>query len=1226
MALFKRLSGSLALLCILASTSALANDIDGYYRVAYDNCGVSGEQSHMRVGNSYAYPLKDIPIEKVAKDSPARTVAFDTKHVILSYEGLPVEAAYKLKLTLLSDAPRCQTITLNGKPVERQFELKKGKVYTLTYDLPKRACAQGRLDVRIKHESGPNAVLSEATLYSTAKRLEPVLSMSASGNFDRQIRGHVLDLNNKAPISNVSVTVSVPNTDLSLDTKTDRTGEFCVTVPGDWQAAAQNGLLVEAKLATSSLKQMIDVIELFPPRLIPKPTQTGNVQHPILSLVGTWKFSPMSPEDFPECVNEVQTFADINVPGEWVMQGFDVPEGKAAGYYREFDVPTDFQGSRIILHCDAVYALSEIWINGEKVGVHAGGMTAFQFDITEQVKAGHKNSIAMKVINETQTDVLASGSQYAVHALGGITRKLYVQAIPQVAVTTFDISTTFDAAYCDADIHLALAIENVSNALFKDGKIHFSLRKSTGQRIELSEHSVKLGPIAADTHHRQAVTLHVPQPKTWDPEHPHLYILEGTLYSDNRVVEVVRRRFGFRQIEVRGDRVFVNNHEIKLRGVCRHEVHPLRGRSLTPAQWRRDAELYRAANINYIRTSHYPPAEEFLDACDELGLFVECEAPLCWVQHGANSNWRKSGWNYLDPNLYVPLLRANLESIAFNRRHPSIIIWSLANESRWSPLWAKVLEAVEQYDPTRPTTFHDQCYGGYNNAGSTAQIANMHYPGPRGPSEAASQARPLLFGEYCHLNAYNRYELVTDPGLRDAWGRGFKAMWDSMYQTPGCLGGALWSGIDDTFHLPSGHTVGYGTWGPIDGWRRPKPEYYHVKKTYSPVRISQGSLEVPRPGDTLIVPVENRHDFTNLKELKIRWRIGHKAGDIQADIPPRQAGQLHIKTDLTQLEGQSLDLQFIHPERGLVDAYLLPIGKTSSQDTPKITSNQTNPSLTLTETKNAIVIQGETLAYEIDRHSGHIMRAQLNGLPRLVGGPELLVLPLNAKGGTQMTKEAQVFAPFTEVCAGRTVNSVTARQEDGRVVINVSDTYAQARGGYRLIVDSQGGLTIEYSYTILQEVNPRQWGLVLTVPKALDTLSWKRSGLWTVYPKDHIGRLSGSTPTFVGNERCGPSGPRTQPNYAWMLDSSALGTHDFRSTKESITQASLTNNMDGGVFVRSNGEQHVRTWVDNQQIKLLVAEYSNAGAEGFFRSHAAVEDRPLKVGDIIKGSITLQLQ
>jgi len=1226
MVLFKRVFGSVALLCLMAPMNLSASQFDGYYRVAYDNCGAPGAQSHVRVGSGYAYPVQAIPVEAVAHDSPARTVAFDTTHVVLSYEGLPVEASYKLVLTLLSDAPRCQTITLNDVTIERKFELASGQVYTRTYDVPKRVVAAGRLDVRIKRESGPNAVVSEAILYSTAKRLKPVLRMAVNGHLNQQIRGRILDLNNDAPISNVGVTVSVKRTELHLQTKTDQAGEFCVTVPSHWQAPAQNGLQVEATLTDSSLTQSIDMIELFPPQLIPRPSQTRGVKQPILSLVGTWSFCPAPPRSFPNGGDAVQDFVDINVPGEWVMQGFDVPEGKAAGYFREFDVPADYQGNRIILHCDAVYALAEIWINGRRVGMHAGGMTAFQFDVTDHVEPGRKNSIAMTVVNETQTDVLASGSQYAVHPLGGITRKLYLQAIPRVAITGWDASTSFDKDYNNAEMHVVLNLENTGGQAFEGGRIQFSLCQKDGQRVDLAGHRLDIKPVASGQTARLYVTLHVPQPKKWDPEHPNLYVLEGRLSSDHGVVEIVRRRFGFRQIEVRGDRVFVNNHPIKLRGVCRHEVDPLRGRSLTPQQWRQDVELFRAANVNYIRTSHYPPAEEFLDYCDELGMFVECEAPLCWVQHGANVNWSKPSWNYLDPNLYVPLLRANLENIAFNRHHPSIIIWSLANESRWSPLWASVLETVEQFDPTRPTAFHDQSYGGYNNAGSTAQIANMHYPGRQGPEQAATQERPLLFGEYCHLNAYNRYELVTDPGLRDAWGRGFKAMWDKIYQTPGCLGGALWSGIDDTFHLPSGHTVGYGTWGPIDGWRRPKPEYFHMKKTYSPVRVTVSHLDVPTSGDTLVVPVENRHDFSNLQELNIQWRVGDKEGQTHADIGPHQTGHLHIQTGVAELEGQVIHLTFTRADRAIIDEVALPIGKRPEQARTKTAATLDDASLNLTTQGSTLVIQGQGFAYTIDRSTGQIIRATCNGSPVLVGGPELLVLPLNAKGGTQMTKEAQTFAPFTDVCTDRTVDTVTTKKGGQKVIITVRDQYAEACGGYTLTVDPQGQLVLEYRYELLQAINPRQWGMVVAVARELDTLHWQRRGAWTVYPKDHIGRLSGSTRALLGHEFCGPSGPSVRPDYAWSLDSSEMGTNDFRATKENIFEATLANRSNGGVTILSDGSQHVRTWIEGPQLSLLVADYSNAGAEGFFRSHAAVEDRPLKAGDMIEGSIRLTLK
>ena len=129
------------------------------------------------------------------------------------------------------------------------------------------------------------------------------------------------------------------------------------------------------------------------------------------------------------------------------------------------------------------------------------------------------------------------------------------------------------------------------------------------------------------------------------------------------------------------------------------------------------------------------------------------------------------------------MLRADLENVLAGRQHPSVIIWSLGNESRWSPLWERVNAEVKKLDPSRPTSFHDQCWGDYNNAGSKADIANYHYPGLGGPRECEKgKSRPTMFGEYMHVQCYARRELETDPSVRsDAYSRTLKQMVDSVY-------------------------------------------------------------------------------------------------------------------------------------------------------------------------------------------------------------------------------------------------------------------------------------------------------------------------------------------------------------------------------------------------------------------------------------------------------------
>ncbi|HMA18419.1 MAG TPA: glycoside hydrolase family 2 TIM barrel-domain containing protein, partial [Thermoanaerobaculia bacterium] len=548
----------------------------------------------------------------------------------------------------------------------------------------------------------------------------------------------------------------------------------------------------------------------------------------------------------------------------------------------------------------------------------------------------------------------------------------------------------------------------------------------------------------------------------WDPEHPRLHTLAIELDSGGNPIETVVRRVGLREVEIAGTRLFVNGRPVKLRGINRHEAHPLRGRSLTPELWRKDAELYRAANINLIRTSHYPPAEEFLYACDELGLFVECEAQLVWVQHGANETWKIE--DPRDPKYLAPIEQAVAETIAFNRRHPSVIIWSLANESGWSPLFAAANAMAKAMDPTRPRTFHDQAYGGYNNLGSEEMpIANFHYPGPQGPDLAVSLrlARPLYYGEYCHLNCYNRSELAADPGVRDEYGRGFERMWEKIRGSKDVIGGSIWSGIDDVSLLPSGRATGYGEWGPIDGWRREKPEYWHIKKSYSPVKIGPAKVAAPGPGEPIVLAVENRHDFTDLRECRIDWRLGDETGRATLDLLPHSAGMLRIRPKTAELGGKVLGLEVTDPRGVLVDRENIAIGDVAPPSPPvRPFSPATDAPLEVLAVgtddsgPTAITVRGNGFRWDFDRENGTVLQAEFGGVPLLRGGPSLMILPQTS--GPCVTDFRPDVEPFNSPCTGWKAESVAVTRENEAATVTVKGSYTEASGWYAVKIDRDG--------------------------------------------------------------------------------------------------------------------------------------------------------------------------
>jgi beta-galactosidase len=1211
---------------ITTSPQRADSQIAGWFRVTFDDAGEPGQQPHLTSGSDYLFPENDIPVGVARAGHPIRTAAFGSE-VRFMWQGLRPQARYRLRLSFLSDDLRTQQILVNDRVIIPELSLPDTRILYCIFDVP-LASDETQLHLKVRSLQGPNAVISIAELFSNQRSLMPDPVFEANGDCQGRIQGFLFDRNAPdSPYAGLPIRIPAQGKRRALSTSTDDSGTFEMVIPPAWNVPSVERVQVEALLPEGSLRRHVPRLGIFPPRLTPRPIQSKSLIDPHIDLNGSWRFHPQPPPDFISLsAQQTSGWKTIQVPGEWSMSGFKVEPDTAAAYARSFDLPQSWKNFRILLRCDGVYSEAVVFINGKRAGSHSGGFTVFELDVTDLVKPG-ENFITLSVKAESLQDILASGNQYAAHSLGGITRKIGLWAIPDCFISGLNTSTLFDQTYSDATLDLELEIRNSSDRVPQSPVLHVSLRDRKGNALNILPGRIALPAPDVRSSKRGHIRISVPKPLKWDPEHPHLYTLYCALEYGGRLQETLSRRIGFRQIQVRGQEVFLNGQPVKLRGINRHEAHPLLGRSLNPELWKKDARLFREANINYIRTSHYPPAEEFLDACDELGLLVENEAPLCWVQHGANTNWNQPGWDYRDQKFYLPILLANLESLEANRHHTSIFLWSLANESRWSPLFKQVLDMVRRIDPTRPVSFHDQAWGQYNNAGSTADIANYHYPGPAWSSEASEMSRPLLFGEFCHLNAYNRHELVTDPGLRDAWGPAFQNMWESMYAAPGILGGAIWSGIDDSFFLPNGLVVGYGTWGPLDGWRRTKPEFWHIKKTYAPVQLANRSVKWDQQNKFIPIDLENRHDFTDVEELTILWSLDDgRSGRTTARIPPRQTGTLTIPVLGQDLEGQILKLDILSPQNYLINRFRLPLGSAplEKENTPL---PETQPQLEIKQEADSISLSAPTFALHINNNTGKIRRLEKQGRILVTGGPELMILPLNPAGGTQMTPEAQEFATFTDPCSGWQLKSLDFQDLPEGNFVRITGSYDIAEGEFTLLLIPEGEIDLSYRFVCRTQIDPRQIGLVFSLPREMDTLFWHRQGQWSTYPEDHIGRLQGRAQAFPGSPLSGPAGPEKPPAWPWAQDINALGSRDFRSTKTNILNAGLTGPVGQQLTIVSDGRnQHIRCWVQGNSVRMLVADYSNAGAERFYRRHAQSGYRPLEPGDIIEGTVRLRFK
>jgi hypothetical protein len=627
-------------------------------------------------------------------------------------------------------------------------------------------------------------------------------------------------------------------------------------------------------------------------------------------------------------------------------------------------------------------------------------------------------------------------------------------------------------------------------------------------------------------------------------------------------------------------------------------------------------------------------------------MWLEVEGPFCW-EHGSN-----------DPSHRAATVRQIAEMILLFRNDPSVLMWSLANESKWGTNFDLAARIARKLDPTRPFGFN---WGGNQFRRSQksspenghTQIAIYHYPGLAGAQTAREHPeRPLYFGEWCHLNAYNRRELMTDPGLRNRWGVYLERLWDTMWKEPNVLGGSIWSGIDDTFFLDDDLTVGYGAWGPIDGWRRPKPEWWNVKKVYSPVHLLNRQ-SVSWDKGSVVLDVENRHDFLDFDQLDIRWELADHKGVAKTSLPARQRGQVVLSGVPRPEPGEILTIRFTDPRGVVLNRFAFPLGK-------KPVVKTTLPAPEAAESDNAIEVRQGNMLVRIDKMTGAV-QASRDGKPVITAGPHLMLLPLNKEGNTQMHGETKHFEAFNPICTGWKCDKVAvAHPSPETIVVTVSGAYAEAAGSYRWTFSAAHPPQLAYGFTLKKSVNPRQVGVVFDLPKGFDRLAWKRAGQWSAYPTDHIGRLEGTALAHPpGALEATEIGPRQNPGseayrgaslrlasqdhsgrqqagglrhmLPWSSDHTCYGSNDFRSTKENIRLGRVSAGADGPglTLLPADAESplHLRAWTDpaTGATRVLAASYTNGGAERFLRRLSKTDDTPLKNGDPVKGRLKIML-
>ncbi|QDU56619.1 glycoside hydrolase family 2 TIM barrel-domain containing protein [Aeoliella mucimassa] len=535
----------------------------------------------------------------------------------------------------------------------------------------------------------------------------------------------------------------------------------------------------------------------------------------------------------------------IPVPSLWDVQGFgtihyghDRPSQlREQGLYRHrFVSPDRSNNQRIFLVFGGSMTDTQATLNSHSVGpVHRGAFYEFRYEVTDLLQDQQPNLLEVQVSKESEDPSVNEAERRADYwVFGGIFRPVWLESVPAEFIESVAIDAKADGTIrAEASINCLKATTATV--------IEMEVVDPAGHTVAKSRSDI---PDVADTSRVAALSAEVKEVRTWTAETPTLYTVRFRLLAGERVLHTTTERVGFRTIEVRpGEGIFVNGHRVTLKGINRHSFRPESGRSLSRAQNREDAELLKQMNLNAVRMSHYPPDPSFLEAADELGLYVIDEL---------------SGWQaHYSTEAGRPLVR---EMVVRDRNHPSILFWSNGNEGGWN---SELDDDFARWDLQDRPLLHT--FPGFHRGRTVFRGVNTrHYPTYDQLVQSLAGDDLVMPTEYLH----GLYDGGHGAGLRD--------FWNAITSSPVGAGGFLWVLADEGVarsNEQGNQYIDVATNLAPDGIVGPHHEreasYYTAQRIFAPVQFD-ATLPSPFTGE---LPLRNAYDFLNLNELEFHWQL-----------------------------------------------------------------------------------------------------------------------------------------------------------------------------------------------------------------------------------------------------------------------------------------------------------------------------------------------------------------
>lgn len=904
------------------------------------------------------------------------------------------------------------------------------------------------------------------------------------------------------------------------------------------------------------------------------------------SLNGQWKFnwSPTpeaAPGNFQDTGYSATDWKLITVPGNWELKGYGTAiytnirypftvnppfiahqDNPVGCYITHFQVPEKWNGMRLLLHFGAVSSAMYVWINGKEVGYSEDSFLPASFDITPYLSKGD-NKLALKVMRWSDGSYLEDQDHWR---LSGIQREVYLEAVPNIYISDFQVKATLTDNYKDGVFQVTARVNGSNSRDTKGWQLKVQLLDANNQSL-LTKPLVR--SLAQNFQLEQsngfnqqgmpvlALSAIIPEVNKWSAEFPHLYTCTISLLDGaGKVQEVRSTKTGFRKVETGPFGLKINGEKVLLQGANRHEFDQDNGKVLTYEGMVQDIKLMKQFNFNAVRTSHYPNDERWYDLCDEYGIYIMDEANL--ETHGVGSLLSQH------PDWTNAYLERAVRMVQRDKNHPAVIFWSLGNESGSGANHAAMAGWIKSFDPDRPIHYEGaQLNPNLNEKKDPYYVdmySRMYAKIPLMEALANNgDTRPVLYCEYAH-------------SMGNSTGNLFK-FWEAFKRNPRMIGGFVWDWVDQGLRMKTAEGTSYWGYGGDHG-EPLNDDAFCLNGVVLPDRtLKAATWEFKKVMQNIDIKaidalngkfsVENNFAFTSLSDFTGYWELQENGITIEQAALPLLNIAAHSTSDLkvpfkkpVLKPGAEyyLRIRFTLKNKATwADAghevaweeFPLPYTTPSVKELPIDKRN----TLSITDDPQIITVANNQFSVQFDKKAGALVTYKVNGI-NYISSPLVPNFWRAETDNDRLCGTANKLRKWEKAAANRQVKSiVAAKQEDNTVKVTIEAILPDVQGTYSniFVIHSNAHITISSLLNIGSNAPELvRMGMTFQMPKRFDNMGWFGRGPHENYSDKKMSAAVGLYKSSVQKDfflypQPQESGNKTEVRWLQLTDGSGNG-------------------------------------------------------------------------------------